>query len=209
MNSAIQRRQTSRTRPRARKQIGIGHLTMYRHVHACRERGGDAVDVIGPELVPFQGGHRPQHGQCSGRSDRIRSKRGIRGQADKSELGQGAGRPAQRVFAVEPVVSDAVVHVRWPCEGQKKVEVEQERQRSSSCCLTRSRVRGGLLRETSNTGNPFRVRRGVACCCSPRRARSESTVPTERLRSPARDLAASRISSSMFRVVLTPPKLAG
>ena len=77
-------------------------------------------------------------------------------------------------------------------------------QYSSSCCLTRSRVRGGLLRETSNTSNPFLVRRGVTCCRNPRRASSERTAPTERFRSPASDLVASRISSPMLRVVLMP-----
>ena len=57
-------------------------------------------------------------------------------------------------------------------------------------------------RETSNTGKSLRLRPTGPDGCSPRRADSDSAAPTERFRSPAINLAASRISLSMFGVVL-------
>ena len=91
--------------------------------------------------------------------------------------------------------------------GQQEVEVEQVRQCSFSYCLTQSRVRGVLSRETSNTGNPFR--NDGARFRSPRRAGSDSAAPTEMLHSPASDRATSRTLSSMFKVVLMLAKLTG
>ena len=60
-----------------------------------------------------------------------------------------------------------------------------------------------LSRDTANKGNPFlRTGEGVRCR-SPRRANSDTTLPTETFRSLASERAVSRISSSIFRVVLT------
>ena len=124
------------------------------------------------------------------------------------ELRQRTGGPGRRVLAFEPSVRQVMVHMRVPSECEEKVEAEQERQRPSSCRLTRSSVRGVLSRDTANKGNPFlRAGEGVRCR-SPRRASSDTTLPTETFRSLASERAVSRISSSMFRVVLTPDTLA-
>lgn len=84
---------------------------MARDAQVRRKAGGGAIDLIGPELVPVKGGHRPQQGECRIRGDCIVGERGIRGQADESELRQGAGRPVRRPFPFEPFVDEVVVNV--------------------------------------------------------------------------------------------------
>ena len=92
------------------------------------------------------------------------------------------------------------------CGSEFNPGIEKEGQDSFSYRLARSRVRGVLSSETSNTGNPFRSCRIVIACCNPHSTDSDSTAPNERFRSPAIDFAVSRISSSMFNVVLVPEK---
>ncbi len=201
-DTAVQCRQTARARPCKAQQVGIGYLTMAIDPNAGRERGRRAIYAIGPELVAAHGGHVLQQGKRLDRRNRVRSERGVGRQPDKSELRHRTGSPVRRALSFEPCVRGIVMDMRRPCQGEQEIEIEQEGQGSASYRLIRSRVKAVPPRETANTGNPLRLRRPARAGRNPRRANWDSTVPTETLRSPAIDLAASRISSSMFSVVL-------
>ena len=139
-----------------------------------------------------------KQGKCRDRRNRIRRKRGVGGKPDKAELGQRTGRSARRRFPFEPRVGGFVMNVRRPSRGKEQVEIQEKDQGASSYRFTRSRVSTVPSRETSNTGKPLRFRKTIVSGRNPRRARSESTVPTERFRSPAIDLAASGMSFSVI-----------
>ena len=70
------------------------------------------------------------------------------------DLRQRTGGTRRRVLAFEPSVRQVMVRVRVPSECEEKVGVEQERQHSPSCRLTRLSVRGVLSRDTANSGEP-------------------------------------------------------
>ena len=84
---------------------------MPRDAQVRREDGANTIDRIGPEFVPIQCGHRPQHGEYHVRVDCIVGERAVRGKTDESELSQGTGRPTRRVFTFEPSVSRVVVNM--------------------------------------------------------------------------------------------------
>ena len=104
-------------------------------------------------------------------------------------------------------MGNVVMYMGRPGEGEQEIEVEQEGQGASSCRLTRPSVRGVLPRETSNTGNPCAAAGPCLAAAVRGGPTPDSTAPTGRFRSSASDRAASRISSSMFSVVLMPENL--
>ena len=140
-NLSIQRRQACRPFPRERQEVRVGHLAMPGDPQAVGKRCRHAINVVGPEFVTVHGGHVLQQGECLGRRYRVGRERWIGRQPDEPELGHRAGRPARRGFPFEPCVRNVVVDVRRPCKCEQQVEIEQEGQGSSSCFLTRSRVR--------------------------------------------------------------------
>ena len=207
-HTAVQRCQASRPCPRKHQEVGVSYLTMSRELDVTGELSRHAVNVIGPEFVAVHGCDVLQQGKSLSRRNRIRGQRGVGTKPDKSELGQGAGRPAAgRGFPFEPGVGGIVMNMRRLHQGSQQVEIQDEDQNSFSYCFTQSRVSTVPSREISNTGKPLRFRRFAVSGRSPRRARSDNTAPTERFRSIAIDLAASRISSSMLSVVLMPRRI--
>ena len=143
-----------------------------------------------------------QERQRFGRRNRVHRERGVGGDPDKPELGQWAGCPTRRGFPGEPFKRRVVMDVRRPRQGKKEIEIKQENQDSSSNLLTRSRVITVLSGDVSNTGNPQCSRPTGRVGRNPRRAKFDSAAPIERFLSSAIDRATSRISSSMFSVVL-------
>ena len=138
---AIERRQASLPFPRKREKVRVGHLAMPGDPQAVAKRCRHAIDVVGPGFVAVHGCDVPQQGERLGRRYSVGRELWIGRQADEPELGQRAGRPARRSFPFEPCVRNVMVDVRRPCKGEQQVEIEQEGQGSSSCFLTRSRVR--------------------------------------------------------------------
>ena len=157
------------------------------------------VEVVRPELVAGEIGDGPQHRRRFPRRSRVGKNPPVRGNPNEAGLRDGGSRPRRGRTVGEPVDGPIMMHVGRPRERYQHVDVEQRRHESSLAARTSSGVIGGLSRSTTKPGigRSVSTERGRP----PRRARSDSAVPTETPRSCASARAMARTSLSTFSVV--------
>lgn len=203
----VQRRQGATTRQGKGEQVRVADLAMPDDQRPVELSAYHAANVICPELVPVHPGDLVQ--QFDGRSWRYRMgyDRRVRGDSYKAILRRWARRPAEGLVLREPRVRSGVVNVGRPCQRDQNVDVQERdpaliargHASSSSARATSCGVIGAASSGTANIGKFPVCRRGAGR--RPRRARSDSTLPTARPSAWASARAACKTSSSMVMVV--------
>src|SRR5580692_413446 len=169
--------------------------------------GFHQADIIVPELVRRMTKIGLQQRDRVDCCQSVWRKRWIREDADKSCLGERAGRPSRAPQLRKPALHFAVRLVTRPRHRDQYIDVEQTGPgHSSSSCSLRicSPVTVGDPWGSSTTWNPF-TRRVCSGACKPRRTNSDTAFPSAMSRLSAYTFTSRRTSSSIDRVVLMHP----